>query len=42
MKFKKADNVNVYAMQILAENGCDCHTYWNCDPEELVNDLKER
>lgn len=42
MKIKKANNVNVYAMQILAENGCDCHTYWNCDPEELINDLKER
>ena len=35
---KKVDN---YAMQILAEHGCDCYTYGNCASEQVMEDLKE-
>ena len=29
-----------YAWKILAENGCDCYTYGECDSEWCIRDLK--
>ena len=29
-----------YARKILADNGCDCYTYGECDPEWCIRDLK--
>ena len=34
------ESLEAYALKILADAGCDCYTYGQGNPEQLMDDLK--